>query len=124
MFTGTLLILLMYKLISNLNIIEFFRYGQKKPCYIYRLVSDNSLEKKVYDRQIGKQWTADRVVDQLNPEAQLSLKDITSLVCDDEEDPRASKRFWGQPKSTLELYRSNSRERAEELWLLFYQRSF
>ena len=63
------------------------RYGQKKPCFIYRLVVDNSLEKKIYDRQIGKQGTADRVVDELNPEARLSLKDVTSLVCDDEEDP-------------------------------------
>jgi RAD54-like protein 2 len=45
------------------------------------------LEKKIYDRQIGKQGTADRVVDELNPEARLSLRDVTSLVCDDEEDP-------------------------------------
>jgi len=51
------------------------------------MVTDNSLEKKIYDRQIGKQGTADRVVDELNPEARLSLKDITCLVCDDEEDP-------------------------------------
>lgn len=64
-----------------------YRYGQKKRCYIYRFVTDNSLEKKIYDRQIGKQGTADRVVDELNPEARLSLKDVTSLVCDDEEDP-------------------------------------
>lgn len=48
---------------------------------------DNSLEKKIYDRQIGKQGTADRVVDELNPEARLSLRDVTSLVCDDEDDP-------------------------------------
>ena len=51
------------------------------------MVTDNPLEKKIYDRQIGKQGTADRVVDELNPEARLSLKDITCLVCDDEEDP-------------------------------------
>jgi RAD54-like protein 2 len=65
----------------------FPRYGQKKQCFIYRLVTDNSLEKKIYDRQIGKQGTADRVVDELNPEARLSLKEVTSLVCDDEDDP-------------------------------------
>lgn len=45
------------------------------------------MEKKIYDRQIGKQGTADRVVDEMNPEARLSLRDVTSLVCDDEEDP-------------------------------------
>ena len=45
------------------------------------------MEKKIHDRQIGKQGTADRVVDELNPDAHLSLKDATRLVCDDEEDP-------------------------------------
>lgn len=32
-----------------------YRYGQKKPCYIYRLVCDYTLEKKIYDRQVSKQ---------------------------------------------------------------------
>lgn len=31
-----------------------YRYGQKKPCHIYRLVCDFTLEKKIYDRQISK----------------------------------------------------------------------
>lgn len=32
-----------------------YRYGQRKPCYIYRLVCDYTLEKKIYDRQVSKQ---------------------------------------------------------------------
>ena len=32
-----------------------YRYGQQKPCHIYRLVSDGTMEKKVYQRQISKQ---------------------------------------------------------------------
>ena len=32
-----------------------YRYGQRKPCCIYRLVCDFTLEKKIYDRQVSKQ---------------------------------------------------------------------
>ncbi|XP_033221462.1 uncharacterized protein LOC117175816 isoform X1 [Belonocnema kinseyi] len=63
-----------------------YRYGQKKRCFVYRLVTDNCLERKIYDRQISKQGMADRVVDQCNPDAHLSLKEATTLSWDWEED--------------------------------------
>jgi len=68
-------------------ICRVYRYGQKKPCYIYRFVVDNCLEKKIYDRQINKQGMADRVIDECNPDAHLSIKEVTSLCYDDGEDP-------------------------------------
>lgn len=64
-----------------------YRYGQAKSCFVYRLVVDNCLEKKIYDRQINKQGMADRVIDECNPDAHLSLKEVTSLCYDDGEDP-------------------------------------
>ncbi|XP_059610592.1 helicase ARIP4 [Phlebotomus argentipes] len=63
-----------------------YRYGQKKPCFVYRLVMDNCLEKKIYDRQVNKQGMSDRVVDECNPDAHLSIKEVTSLCWDDEKD--------------------------------------
>jgi len=64
-----------------------YRYGQTKATHVYRLVTDNSLEKKIYDRQVNKQGMADRIVDELNPDAHLSSKEVHSLICDEEEDP-------------------------------------
>ncbi|XP_055528541.1 uncharacterized protein LOC129720807 [Wyeomyia smithii] len=63
-----------------------YRYGQKKPCFVYRLVMDNCLEKKIYDRQINKQGMSDRIVDECNPDAHLSMKEVTSLCYDDGEE--------------------------------------
>lgn len=63
-----------------------YRYGQKKPCFVYRLVMDSCLEKKIYDRQVNKQGMSDRVVDECNPDAHLSLKEVTSLCWDDEKE--------------------------------------
>lgn len=63
-----------------------YRYGQQKPCFVYRLVMDNCLEKKIYDRQVNKQGMSDRVVDECNPDAHLSLKEVTNLCYDDEKE--------------------------------------
>lgn len=38
-----------------------YRYGQRKPCFIYRLVCDFTLEKKIYDRQVSKQGMSGRI---------------------------------------------------------------
>lgn len=66
---------------------RIYRYGQAKPCHIYRLVCDNCLEKRIYDRQVNKQGMSDRVVDEMNPEANLTWKDVSTLVQDNEDDP-------------------------------------
>ena len=39
-----------------------YRYGQRKPCHIYRLVCDYTLEKKIYDRQVSKQGMSGKKV--------------------------------------------------------------
>ncbi|KAM4721348.1 helicase ARIP4 [Rhinophrynus dorsalis] len=66
-----------------------YRYGQRKPCHIYRLVSDYTLEKKIYDRQITKQGMSDRVVDDLNPEMNFTRREVENLLhfVEEETDP-------------------------------------
>lgn len=63
-----------------------YRYGQRKPCFVYRLVVDNCLEKKIYDRQVSKQGMSDRVVDECNPDAHLTIKDVSTLCFDDKKE--------------------------------------
>ena len=63
------------------------RYGQSRPCHIYRLVTDNTVERRIYDRQVNKQGMADRVVDEQNPDNHLHTKDLNGVIVDDESDP-------------------------------------
>ncbi|XP_066284972.1 helicase ARIP4-like isoform X2 [Branchiostoma lanceolatum] len=64
-----------------------YRYGQTKPCHIYRLVTDKSLEKKIYDRQVNKQGMSDRVVDELQPESNFTRKEVEDLFSYDDSEP-------------------------------------
>ncbi|KAM7402161.1 hypothetical protein PAMP_017426 [Pampus punctatissimus] len=68
-----------------------YRYGQRKPCHIYRLVCDFTLEKKIYDRQVSKQSMSDRVVDDLNPALNFTRKEVESLLHFVEEETEAGK---------------------------------
>lgn len=78
-----------------------YRYGQRKPCHIYRLVCDFTLEKKIYDRQISKQGMSDRVVDDLNPVLTFTRREVESLLHFVEEEPDPS-RVHLQPHDSME----------------------
>ncbi|XP_075165446.1 uncharacterized protein LOC142237875 [Haematobia irritans] len=80
-------------------IYRIYRYGQQRACFVYRLVMDKCLEKKIYDRQIKKQGMSDRVVDECNPDAHLSIKDVTNLCYDyDDDDENKSSNNTEFPK--------------------------
>ena len=57
-----------------------YRYGQRKHCYIYRLIADFTMEKRIYDRQIAKQGMSDRVVDELQPQNQFTQNEVRNLL--------------------------------------------
>ena len=61
-------------------ICRVYRFGQVKPSFIYRLVTENTMERKIYDRQVNKQGMSDRVVDELNPQNQFRKGDVDKLM--------------------------------------------
>jgi len=58
------------------------RDGQKRPCFIYRLLTKGAIEEKIWQRQVTKQGLADSVVDSKHGFSSFSydeLKDLFSL---------------------------------------------
>lgn len=63
-----------------------FRFGQNKECHVYRLVTENTLERNIYDRQITKQGMSDRVVDEMNPDNHFSKRQLENLLKNEDKD--------------------------------------
>ena len=57
-----------------------YRFGQKRECFVYRLIADGTFESKMYKRQISKISTSDRVLDQLQPERVVTKEDLFSAI--------------------------------------------
>ncbi len=57
-----------------------YRYGQRKNCFIYRLIADHTMEKKIYDRQISKQSMSDRVIDEIQGENHFTRTEVEKLI--------------------------------------------
>jgi RAD54-like protein 2 len=59
---------------------RIYRYGQQKNCYIYRLIADHTMEKKIYDRQVSKQTMSDRVIDEIQTENHFTRTEVEKLI--------------------------------------------
>ncbi|KAK8211433.1 helicase [Zalaria obscura] len=60
------------------------RDGQKRPCYIYRLLTKGALDEKIFQRQVTKQGLADSVVDNKAGAASFSRDELRDLFSLDE----------------------------------------
>lgn len=60
------------------------RDGQKRPCKIYRLLTQGALDEKIYQRQVTKQGLADSVVDNKVSASSFSRDELRNLFALDE----------------------------------------
>lgn len=61
------------------SIFRIYRFGQTKPCYVYRLVALGTMEEKIYERQIAKLAIAKRVIDEEQIDRHYSANDLQVL---------------------------------------------
>ncbi|XP_045500028.1 transcriptional regulator ATRX homolog isoform X2 [Colias croceus] len=61
------------------SIFRVYRFGQKKPCYIYRFLAMGTMEEKIYERQVTKQAISKRVIDEQQIDRHYAENDLAEL---------------------------------------------
>ncbi|VDM59134.1 unnamed protein product [Angiostrongylus costaricensis] len=103
---------------------RIYRYGQQRRTYIYRLIMNNCMEKAIFNRQISKHGLQQRVVDDAQVDANITQKELETLLMYDESLDVVSGKWdtsgWNFGDEVLE---SVVKSRSEMLSILF-QRSY
>lgn len=83
------------------SIFRVYRFGQDKPCYIYRLVARGTMEEKILRRQITKLSISSRVVDEHQIQRHFKFDDVQEMYRYEEEDPSSEDAVLAVPKDRL-----------------------
>ncbi|XP_076390210.1 uncharacterized protein LOC100874907 [Megachile rotundata] len=82
------------------SIFRVYRFGQKKPCYVYRFLAAGTMEEKIYNRQVTKLSLSCRVVDVQQIERHYSNHDLSELY-KFEPNPNNGEKTLNLPKDRL-----------------------
>ncbi|KAE9418527.1 hypothetical protein Angca_004286 [Angiostrongylus cantonensis] len=101
---------------------RIYRYGQQRRTFIYRLIMNNCMEKAIFNRQISKHGLQQRVVDDAQVDANITQKELETLLMYDESLDVVSGKWdtsgWNFGDEVLEsVVKSRSEMLAEEPFL-------
>ncbi|XP_058825993.1 transcriptional regulator ATRX homolog isoform X2 [Topomyia yanbarensis] len=83
------------------SIFRVYRFGQNKPCYVYRFLAMGTMEEKIYERQVTKQAISKRVIDEQQIDRHYKENDLQELYRYDNIDPQEPRPMPNLPKDRL-----------------------
>lgn len=83
------------------SIFRVYRFGQTKPCYVYRFLAMGTMEEKIYERQVTKQAISKRVIDEQQIDRHYKENDLQELYRYDNIEPEGDRPMPNLPKDRL-----------------------